>query len=469
MKRFRLNAACLIFLAATPALPQTDPGARAAPPVAPQSENPSNMQKVMDRLDQLEREDQKLLDEIRQLRTELKEMTAQPAAANSPPDTEERLEVQESRTAELAQSKVEASQRMPLSLTGMLLFNAFQNGRYSGSGLNDPVTAALTAGPRLSGATLRQTILGLRFNGPDLIGGGKVSGTLYMDFFGGSVTPNNNLVRLRIATLDLAWKNTTITIGQDKPIVSPREPTSLAQMGVSPLTGAGNLWNWSPQAHIEQRFSFGESSGLRVQAGVYQTAENQSSSVYAPNVSYTPERARPGYQTRIEYFHGTDSPNSRRFEIAPGFHISETHVEGASIPSRVFTLDGMVRPVPAIEITGAFYRGENVSVLGALRQGFTVLPSDVINPVHATGGWGQITLFPAARGSFHFYAGEERDRPSDLIGAAITSNFVYAGNFVYKLAPNVLAAIELSQVRTTWLNTGVRLNNHYDLALAYLF
>ena len=41
---------------------------------------------------------------------------------------EERLEVLEQRTQDLAQTKVEASQRLPISLTGMLLFNAFWNG-----------------------------------------------------------------------------------------------------------------------------------------------------------------------------------------------------------------------------------------------------------------------------------------------------------------------------------------------------
>jgi hypothetical protein len=40
---------------------------------------------------------------------------------------------------------------------------------------------------------------------------------------------------------------------------------------------------------------------------------------------------------------------------------------------------------------------------------------------------------------------------------------------VYKLAPNILAAFEASQTRTDYISSGLRLNNHYDLALAYLF
>src|SRR6185437_3379204 len=99
-----------------------------------------------------------------------------------------------------------------------------------------------------------QTVIGLKFYGPNLPGGGKASGSAYFDFWGGSAAPNNNLFRVRLATIDLAWKNYTITVGQDKPIVSPREPMSLAQVGLAPLTGAGNLWDWQPQIRVERRF-----------------------------------------------------------------------------------------------------------------------------------------------------------------------------------------------------------------------
>ena len=40
---------------------------------------------------------------------------------------------------------------------------------------------------------------------------------------------------------------------------------------------------------------------------------------------------------------------------------------------------------------------------------------------------------------------------------------------MWKLAPNVIASFELSQARTAYVLSGLRLNNHYDLALAYLF
>ena len=444
---------CLLALAVPhPAAPQTSP----------------DMQRILERLDKLEEENHQLIVELHALRSELTATKSPPPATNDADATGEapvgeRLAVQESRTAELEQTKVSASQRFPISLTGMLLFNAFENGRSSG-GSEYPSTSSAVPAAATDGATVRQTILGLRFNGPDLPGGGKASGSLYMDFFGGSSAPGGNLLRIRTAMLDLVWKNITVSVGQDKPIISPRDPASFAQVGISPLTDAGNLWDWNPQVRIERRFSFAENTGLKAQAGVYETTESYNAALPADYAS-TLERSRPAYQGRLEFFHGNDR---RRFEIAPGFSLGSTHVAGESVQSRIASLDWLFRPMPLIEFSGEAFDGQDVGGLGAL-PGFDVLPSGAVIPVHSHGEWGQIALFPASRLSVHIYAGEQFNRPSDLAPYAIQRNFVYSGNLMYKLAPNVLAALEASQTRTEFLGSLLRLNNHYDLALAYLF
>jgi hypothetical protein len=439
---------CLLALAMPrPAAPQTSP----------------DLQKIFDRLDKLEDENQKLLDEIHALRNELaaaRNTEAPTPASTASTNDAERLAVQENRTAELEQSKVAASQRFPISLTGMLLFNAFANGRNSG-GAQDPVAAGPGPSAATDGASVQQTILGLKFNGPSLPGGGNASGSIYMDFFGGG--SGYSVMRLRTAALDLNWKNFTITVGQDKPIISPRDPTSLAQVGVAPLAAAGNLWDWNPQVRVERRFSFGENTGLKAQAGVYLTAENYSTAL--PEYATTLEHSRPAYQGRFEFFHGD---SNRRIEIAPGFSIGATHVAGTSVPSRIASLDWLVRPLPLLEFSGEAFNGEDVGGLGAL-PGFDILPSDAVIPVHSHGEWGQLALFPAPRLSFHVYLGEQSNRPSDVAPYTIQRNFVYAANVMYKLAPNVVAALEAAQTRTQYLDSMLRLNNHYDLALAYLF
>jgi hypothetical protein len=51
----------------------------------------------------------------------------------------------------------------------------------------------------------------------------------------------------------------------------------------------------------------------------------------------------------------------------------------------------------------------------------------------------------------------------------IGSNPAYFANLMYRLAPNVILSVEGGQVRTKYFQVGNRLNDHYDLAIAYLF
>src|SRR6476646_6006465 len=124
----------------------------------------ANQTEILKRLEKLEQQNRVLIEEIKELRQQLSSVRGQKtpeAVASAEPSIEEKLDVQEKRTEELSQTKVEASQRYPLSITGMALCNAFLTGRYNG-GAENPTIASLSAGPATSGATLRQTIIGLR-------------------------------------------------------------------------------------------------------------------------------------------------------------------------------------------------------------------------------------------------------------------------------------------------------------------
>lgn len=427
-----------------------------------------DLQFVLQRLDRLEAQNQELMSEIRALRQQLGGTTpSAPEAAQPTPEvkTEERVEVQGQQIAQLDQEKVSTDHRLPLTLTGMALFNAFWTGRNGGGADNPTVAAPPSTPPAASGGgTFRQSVVGVKFTGPQIPGGGQITGSAYIDFYGGAGTTLNQLLRLRVASIDANWKNTTLTFALDKPIIAPREPDSLAQVGVSPLTSAGNLWLWQPQARVEQRFSFSDQAGLRAQFGVYQTAEggNGVPTEYAATVA----KDRPGYQGRFEFW--SQPSESSRIEIAPGFHVSSSRVAGASVPSRIFTIDWLIRPFSRVDLTGTFFHGENVGVVGGLRQGVTFI-GEQPRPVGAAGGWAQLKIRVTQRMTFNFYGGQEDDRNSDLTYGGIAKNQTYAGNIMYRFGSNVIASFEGSRTRTTYLNSGSLSFPHYDLGLAYLF
>ena len=440
-------------------------------PLAGQS--PPEIRQILDRLDRLEAENRSLRDEVRELRTQMVGSKVQaPAAAAggpgeelaTPADLVERLEIAERRISEQAQTKVEAAQRFPIRLTGMALVNTYLNSRQNGN-IDNPTTASLARGTSTGGATWRHSIIGLDYQGSQTFAGVAVRGSVNFDFFGGANQPLGHLLRLRTAAIGMDWKNTSVSFVQDKPLISPRNPDSLAQVGVSPLTGAGNLWLWVPQFRVEQRISAGDSTQFTLQAAVMQTNETSANTPAAFTASL--ERFRPGYEGRFEWAQKFGS--AARIEVAPGVHYSSTHVAGISVPSSLVSVDWLIAPADRVELSGMFFQGKNVAHFGGLRQGFTVLGYRSVIPVRSTGGWTQLTLRATDRLSFHLMAGKHDDSNRDLRNVGVGQNLAFGANFFYKLAPNVILSLETLQLRTQYIGLGHRLNNHYDLGFAYLF
>ena len=438
------------------------------------AQTPAEFQQILERLDRLEKQNRELVDQVKALRQELAVSRSNPetpvpeTAAQPVTQLGEQVAIQEQQIHDLAQTKVEASQRFPIRITGMALFNSYLNSTFNGGSQYATVAAPpAVPGTERGGATMRQSVLGLEYRGPTTIWGGKVSGAVYMDFFGGSGQVLDQLMRIRTGSIQIDWKSRSIMAGLEKPIFAPREPNSLAQVGISPLTGTGNLWLWVPQVKFEQRFTLGAQTKLRAQVGIIATRE----SLAIQASSYSPQGPpnRPGIEGRFEFSHGAEG--GRRIEIAPGFHASSTHVADTSVPSNLFSLDWFFNPISKLEFTGAFFSGQNVMNLGTggIRQGFVVFDDGVALPVHSKGGWAQLTWLTTPRLSFNFFAGQQDDRDRDLFTGRIGNNQKYGANFFYRLAPNVLASFEASQLRTTYISVGDRLFNHYDLSLAYQF
>lgn len=422
-------------------------------------QNPEELREILERLDRLEAQNRQLTQEVQSLRERL---GAEEAAEGAP--VAERVAVTEQRVAELDQTRVASENKFPVTLTGMLLANMYLNGRAS-DGAQYPVVVLPTGNSSGAGGTFRQSVIGLKVDGPTALGA-KISGSVFMDFFGGG-TGLDQMMRLRVATLDAAWKMRSAGIAFDKPIIAARDPDSLAQVGVSPLTGSGNLWLWRPQVRVEQRHDWGDRAGMRAQLSVIQTAEGGTG--VESQYEGTLASSRPGYEGRFELW---TQAGQARIEVAPGFHASSSRVIGQSVPSRIFSIDWLVRPTARVELTGTFFNGQNVGVLGGLRQGISIKyvnGNPTARPVETLGGWAQLKLRVTQRASFNFFGGQQDDRNRDLLTGGIAKNQSYGANIIYRVGPNFLTSFEASQTRTTYLGSGTRINPHYDLAFAYLF
>jgi hypothetical protein len=408
---------------------------------------------MLDRLDKLEERNKQLTAEIESLRAELRA-----ARTNTP--LEDRVAVVENRVEEQAQSKVEASQRFPVSVTGMLLFNAFTNGQ---SASDSSYYSSLLGTPERTGATIGQTLVGLNFDGPEIIGGGKISGSLNMDFLGGN-GPYDYSLRIRRGVLNFDWKDRSLLVGQDKPLVSQREPESLAEVAYPALADAGNPWLWVPQVRYTEHIHFGENAGIDAAASELET---QEASAFAPGTQpYSLELARPGFESRANFW---IQSGSARYEIAPGFHLSDTHVDGFTVPARFATIDWLIRPARWIEFTGLVMGGHNMAVLGGFSDGFTLRNAAPPIAVRDIGGWAQASVHLTSRLTLNTFGGLQAPHIADLYPGALTHETQYAGNLIYRLGPNILLGAEALQERAGSLGQSHEIRNHYDLAIGYLF
>jgi hypothetical protein len=424
------------------------------------------LQTILQRLTALEDQNRQLLEQVQALRQEMAASRSAPPpatgaeAAALPPSVEERVDVAERRIEEQSQTKVETAHKLPVSLTGMLLFNLFSNSRPN----YDPTYPYTPTGPSSSGGTLRQTTIGLQFQGGSLPGGGNVRGDLVMDFFD---PEREGFLRIRTADLSFNWTNRSFSVGQYSPLISPYQPSSFAEVGIPPLAGSGNLWLWLPQARYEERLHFGTADGITGQLAVLETQETYGQPWTSSDNGL--EQNRPAIEGRAVYWHKFD--DERRFELGSGFHVSTTHVLEASVPSRVYSIDWLAIPWSKLRLSGTLFRGQNFSNLGGLPPGFTVVDSyrNLVEPIHGRGGWAQLSSPITSRLTLNIFGGVQDNQASDSTYGGIIRNFTYAGNLMYRISPNVIVSFEALQARTLLMSQPEQVRNRYDLAFAYLF
>jgi hypothetical protein len=424
---------------------------------------PVQLNRILQQLNQLLQENQQLRHDMEDLRRQVTALTSAKPPESVPEHIDERLDVLNQRVEDLDTGKVEAAGHLPLRLSGLVLMNSYL---YAGriGGVDLPMTAAIGAAQRSAGATFHNTEIGLLYTGSQGIWGAKLAGELNLDLFGGTLNSQNNLARIRTANISLNWQQSSLTFALDKPILSPRNPDSLSQLGVPALANSGNLWLWQPQLRYEERIRFNQSTGLDARMGVYQT--NETLAGLPATVRLSP--SRPAFQGRFGFFH--DAGKGRRFEFAPGFHISRSLAAGMSANSYAVSFDWLVPLAPRLDWTGFAFKGQDLSGLGigGLHQGLTLRNGRLL-PVRTRGGWTQVTLHLAARTDLNLIAGLDDDLDRDLAANGVARNFTYLANLRFRLAPNVVFGPEILQIRTTYRQSGILRVNRYDLALGYFF
>ena len=439
----------------------------------------SEVHELKDLVQQLKQEATASRAEISRLREQLElERTTPPPAAEQPSQVDERIGHLEEeqllltgKVNEQYQTKVESASKYRVRFSGIALFNLFSN---QGTVDNiDVPNLAFRASERPGssdgsfGGTLRQSIFGFEVFGPKWMGA-RTSGSVNFDVGGGfpwiSNGVNSGLVRLRTATIRLDWKDTDVVAGQDQLFFQPNAPTSFASLIVPALSYAGNLWAWTPQVHVDHRFTLTEKSDLTLQAGILDplTGEPPGDTYTWFRLPQAGENAQqPAYAVRLAYSHPL---LGHTLTIgAAGYYSRQDWGFDRDVNGYAALADWNLPLSQKFILSGSFYRGQAIGGLGGgigrsvLWNGPLSDPTSSVIPLNAVGGWTQLKYratpkleFNAAFGEDNSFAQELRAfyEPGSYGDPTLTRNQGVFGNVIYRPRSDVLFSLEYRRIKT---------------------
>ena len=411
-------------------------------------------------------------------------------------DMRERQAMDETQIATQEQTKVESESRYPVKITGLLLLNGFVN-----TGAVDmPATPTVALpGAGSTGASVRQSILGLDARGPHLFGARSYA-DLRVDFDGSSSTngsaysgyynSNATLLRLRTVHAGLRWSHTEAYFSLDRPIFSPDAPTSLTAVAVPALAWSGNLWTWNPQLGVNQDIDVLPGRTLRLQAALLDVGDapltpEQTDATTTPPSSAEQSRW-PGVETRIALL-GHRSNNDQpynHFGIGGYFAPHYSAIVGHGFDSWAGTLDaGLLLPA-RLQFTGSFYRGLALGGLGGGAYKDFAFKPDLdstgyyFRPLDDVGGWAQLkekfserVELNAAFGMDDVFAGELRRYaiPGNTLYQNLDRNRTYTGNVIYSPSAYLLFSLEYRHLESTPVIGPSAASNILGLGAGYKF
>jgi len=394
------------------------------------------------------------------------QLAASPAKPTDAPvsgdDLHDRQAMEETQIAVLDQVKVESESKYPVKISGMVLLNGFVNT----SQVDNAVAPAMAVpGAGSTGASLRQTVLGIDARGPHLAGATSHA-DLRVDFFGSAAATASGtsqtsyaelggLLRLRTAHATLDWSHTQAFVELDRPIVSPNVPTSLVSVAEPALAWSGNLWTWSPQVGISHTLDLGASSHLALEAALIDVPDPpQLQTVAVVGGVSESERSRwPGSEIHLGLLGKEDGPaigvggyfSPHKPSVNPGFD------------SWAGTLD-LRLPLPAgFEMSGSFYRGQGLGGMGGGAYKDYLSGGRESVSLDDVGGWAQMKKragprleFNGAFGMDNAFSSELREYASSATGyLGLARNRTFFANAIYSPSAYLLFSLEVRHITST--------------------
>jgi hypothetical protein len=456
------------------------------------------MSQAQQRLDESQRQMEQLRAELATLQQQIaQEHAAETSATNAAQlsaavdQIREQQSLEETQIATHEQAKVESESKYPLKLSGLVLLTGFVNTALT----DDPVNPTLILeGSGTTGASLRQTVLGIDARGPHLFNA-RTHADVRVDFDGSSLSGASNtsygggLMRLRTAHASLNWDAAEAFFSLDHAIVAPNSPTSLTAVAVPPLSWSGNLWTWNPQLGMTVDFPASSSQCVRLQAAlidvmnspqIYNVAAT-SGNLAQPSTS---EMSRwPGIEGRVAFVKGA---NESGLQMGfGGLYVPHKTTGGTRFNSWAGTLDYRI-PLPGrAEFSGSGYWGQALGGLGGGAYKDYVYRLDPLSPLGYSsrtlddfGGWAQWKERASEHLEFNVAFGTDQVPAAQLRPYAgiqssyylnLARNRTFTGNVIYRPSAYLLFSLEYRHLQSSPVNYYTAAGDIIGIATGYRF
>ena len=498
MMRFAARAMLGLCLSAACSAAQSQPAA--------DESLEARMRQLTDALSRAQKQieqSQRELDELRSQMTALQQQMASANSGTSESDSarlsaavdqiREQQAVEEAQIATHEQAKVETESKFPLKVSGLVLLTGFVNTAQ----VDDPVSPSIVlSGAGSTGASIRQTVLGLDARGPHLFNA-ETHADVRVDFNGAAASAGatanayaGGLLRLRTAHASLDWNRTQAFFALDRPIVSPNTPTSFTAVAVPALGWSGNLWTWNPQLGMRQDLPLPGSKWFRMQAAlidvmnpvqIYGAANSATTQITIPT---TAELSRwPGAEGRFALLGGVGD-SGLQLGIG-GLYVPHRSIGGTRFNSWASTLDYRIPLTAHAELSGSGYWGAALGGLGGgAFKDYVFGPSPVsprgyaFESLHALGGWTQFKTrvnqqleFNAAMGTDQVPASELRPYAGNATAyyLNLARNLTYTGNVIYSPSAYLTFSLEYRHLQSSPVNDYSTMGDIIRIATGYTF
>ena len=411
------------------------------------------------------------------------------AQAQAPAPTSDEWQMLAAKVDEHEQAKVDSASKFRLKLSGLFLFTAFSN-----AGTVDNIDLPDYAYPRPdgaahgnTGASLRQSIIGLTGIGPR-IAGARTSADLQLDFFGGMPAGYSQyasgIARLRIARMRLDWENSSLVAGLDAPFFSPNSPTTYASVAQPAFSSSGNLWNWLPSIRFEQREKVGTAEA-KIEAGLIDYAGYHGAGLSTNRYPTAGESSRqPAYALRLSLSRpGENDPVSVGIG---GVYVPQRFLDGREVSGWGGTADFRVPVTAHFEMSGEFFTGRGINGFGGMTLGrvpaqdyhYATVTAPTIAELFTIGGWSQFKFKANSRNEFNAAAGYGGFSSSRLRTASITDSYLtnvparnqaMFANYIYRPRSDLLFSVEYRHLRTFGTSSGPATADQVGVSAGFLF